>query len=184
MLSRAGKFPDALREYSEAIKRNPEDPKPYSNRAACYMKLAEWSLALEVRVGVWRLVFEGAISLSTTFSCTAQDCNTCVAKDPTFVKGFLRKGNVLLAMQRFNEARDVFRDVLEMDADNAEAKQGLQKVGVFIFFLFSVVFVQRHRFLLLDISSFRVVLYLNTKNNHRRLWARASCRPRRSASAR
>lgn len=69
-LFKKGDYANAVKHYSEAIKRNPEDPKLYSNRAACYTKLAAFDLGLK-------------------------DCDKCVELDPKFIKGWIRKGTIL-----------------------------------------------------------------------------------------
>jgi len=67
-----GDYSNAVKHYTEAIKRNPDDPKLYSNRAACYTKLAAFDLGLK-------------------------DCETCIKLDEKFIKGYIRKGKILQA---------------------------------------------------------------------------------------
>ncbi|XP_064182203.1 stress-induced-phosphoprotein 1 isoform X1 [Anguilla rostrata] len=97
-----GDYPLAMKHYSEAIKRNPHDAKLFSNRAACYTKLAEFQLALK-------------------------DCEECIRLEPTFIKGYTRKAAALEAMKDFTKAMDVYQKALELDSNSKEATEGLQR---------------------------------------------------------
>lgn len=65
-----GDYANAVKHYTEAIRRNPDKATYYSNRAACYTKLAAFDLGLK-------------------------DCEKCVELDPKFIKGWIRKGHIL-----------------------------------------------------------------------------------------
>ncbi|KAJ2159388.1 Hsp90 cochaperone [Coemansia sp. RSA 552] len=97
-LFKAAKFAEAQSEYSEAIKRNPKDPRNYSNRAACLTKL---------------MAIPDAI----------KDCDACVSIDPTFVKAYIRKANALFLMRDYAEALDALE---EAKAQDAEKKNGTE----------------------------------------------------------
>jgi len=94
-----GDWAQAVKFYSEAIRRNPKDSKIYSNRAACYTKLTAFDLALK-------------------------DCDTSIGLDASFVKAYLRKGNVLKAMGQIQKAMDVYEKAMDIAPDSEEAKQG------------------------------------------------------------
>ena len=54
-----GKFPQALKEYEEAIKRSPKEAKYHSNLGTCFVKLMEFAGA--------RDCFEKALSLDENY---------------------------------------------------------------------------------------------------------------------
>lgn len=100
-----GDYPAAIKHYSEAIRRNPDEPKYYSNRAACYTKLAAFDLGLK-------------------------DCEKCVEIDPKFIKGWIRKGKILQGMQQQTKALTAYQKALELDPSNSEALEGYRSCAV------------------------------------------------------
>merc|ERR1719181_2114869 len=78
----------------KAIKLDPENHIFYSNRAAAYMALEQYDKALA-------------------------DSDECIRLQPTWAKGFSRRGAALFRMDKLGPARDAFEKGLELDQDNA-----------------------------------------------------------------
>eukprot|EP00092_Neocalanus_flemingeri_P006374 GFUD01006863.1.p1 GENE.GFUD01006863.1~~GFUD01006863.1.p1 ORF type:complete len:332 (-),score=92.67 GFUD01006863.1:244-1239(-) len=102
---KSGDWANAVKHYTEALKRNPNDAKIFSNRAACYTKL-------------------------NAFDLTIKDCDASIALDPGFVKAYLRKANVLKAMGQSQKAMEVYTKALELDPNSDEAKNGYKDCAV------------------------------------------------------
>lgn len=83
-------FPGAVAAYSEMIKRAPDDPRGYSNRAAAFIKLFEFPSALE-------------------------DCNTAIKKDPKFIRAYIRKAQIYFGMRKYSECIDACNEATEID---------------------------------------------------------------------
>lgn len=89
-----GDWPNAIKAYSEMIKRDPNDARGYSNRAAALAKL---------------MSFPDAI----------RDCDQAIKLDPTFIRAYIRKANAQLAMKDYKACTDTL-----YEAKDAEIKAG------------------------------------------------------------
>lgn len=92
---RQQKFPEAKKEYDEAIKRDPTNHLSYSNRAAAYIKLGAIQYALK-------------------------DLEECLKIDPTFVKAYIRKGQCHTICKEYHKALKAFDEGLKLDPKNQE----------------------------------------------------------------
>ncbi|KFA64405.1 hypothetical protein S40285_01068 [Stachybotrys chlorohalonatus IBT 40285] len=101
-------FPGAVAAYSEMVKRAPEDPRGYSNRAAAFIKLFEFPSAVD-------------------------DCNMAIKKDPKFIRAYIRKAQAYFGMRKYSECVDACTEAQEVDtahhngANAREIEQQQQK---------------------------------------------------------
>lgn len=100
-----GQWPDAVKEYSEAVKRNEDDPRNWSNRAACYIKLMSIPEA-------------------------ERDVEEAIKRDPEFVKAYIRKAQCQMARRDFVKAMETLELAKSKDKDGknqVEIGQQMQK---------------------------------------------------------
>ena len=95
-------FDAAIKEYSEAIKRGPKEPRYYTNRAAAKAKRMDWQGSLE-------------------------DAESALKLDPANVKAMVKKGNAQFAQSQEYKAVETFKAALGLDAESDEAKEGLRR---------------------------------------------------------
>lgn len=100
---KAGKYPEAIAKYSEAIALNPAEHTFYSNRAAVYEKTLEWDKS-------------------------AEDGKSCIMANKTFIKGYFRLALALKALKKYKDAEDALKSGLGVEPRNKDLKNHLSEV--------------------------------------------------------
>jgi len=101
---KAGDFPGAVHEYTDAIARDPNAPVYYANRAAAYTKLMQ-------------------------FPDAKADCEKALEMDPKYVKAYARKGAIEFFMKEYHKALETYQAGLNIDPEHQECKDGLQRTA-------------------------------------------------------
>lgn len=100
---REKKFPEAIKDYEEAVKRAPNDAAIRNNLSAALTKIMDFNGA--------KAQVEKALEL-----------------DPTYTKAWGRKGDIEMAFKEYHKAMESYKKGLEIDPQNATCKEGLRKV--------------------------------------------------------
>jgi len=100
-------WPEAVKEYEEAVKRAPKNAAIRNNLAAALCKIMD---------------FNGA----------KRQIETAIELDPAYVKAWARKGDIEVVMKENHKAMESYRKGLNIDPNNIPCKQGLQKVTAMV----------------------------------------------------
>lgn len=95
-----GNFEAAIKYYTEAIALDPKNHVLYSNRSAAFAKDENFTAALE-------------------------DANQTIVLNPTWSKGYSRKGSALAYLGRHDEAIQAYEKGLELEPGNEQLAAGL-----------------------------------------------------------
>jgi len=96
-----GKFPEAVKCYEEAIKRNPDDKVSYTNRATAYIKL-------------------GAIPQAI------KDCEKALELDSKYVKAYIKKAHAHFIMKDYSRALETYQIAIDIEPNNKEVENGIK----------------------------------------------------------
>merc|ERR1719410_1521702 len=104
---RAKKWPEAVKEYEDAVKRAPKNAPIRNNLAAALCKIIDFNGA--------KTQIEVAIDL-----------------DPKYVKAWARKGDIEVVMKENHKAMESYRKGLQIEPNNPSCKEGLRKVTMMV----------------------------------------------------
>lgn len=100
---RNGNYQSAIKYFDEAIEKDSENYILYSNRSAAYLSSGDGDNAFK-------------------------DAEKCVNLEPTWAKGYGRKGAALHMLKKYEEAIISFEEGLKLESDNSYLISGLELV--------------------------------------------------------
>ncbi|KAH7522272.1 hypothetical protein FEM48_Zijuj07G0120800 [Ziziphus jujuba var. spinosa] len=101
---KAGNYLKAAAVYTQAIKQDPNNPTLYSNRAAAFLQLVKLNKALA-------------------------DAETTITLNPQWEKGYFRKGCILEAMERYDDALAAFQTALQYNPQSTEVSRKIKRIS-------------------------------------------------------
>lgn len=101
---KAGNYLKAAALYTQAIKQDPQNPTLYSNRAAAFLNLVKLTKALA-------------------------DAEMTITLSPNWEKGYFRKGCILEAMERYDEALEAFQVASQYNPQSTEVAKKIKRIS-------------------------------------------------------
>ncbi|XP_071408436.1 RNA polymerase II-associated protein 3 isoform X1 [Pithys albifrons albifrons] len=98
-----GKFDEAIECYTRGMHSDPYNPVLPTNRASAFYRMKKFAVA-------------------------ESDCNLALALDKNYIKAYARRGAARFALKNLQGAKEDYEKVLELDANNIEAKNELKKI--------------------------------------------------------
>jgi len=104
-MAQTGDYHGAVKMFSKAIQLDPSDFRFFGNRSYCYDRIEKYDNALK-------------------------DADAAIRLASEWPKGYFRKGRALTGLKRFQEAEQVFQQVLKLDPVCEDAQFELARVRV------------------------------------------------------
>lgn len=98
---KAQRYEEAIEFFTQAIQHNPNDHVFYSNRSGAYLNSGDYDKALE-------------------------DAETCVKMNPSWPRGYQRKGTALFYQEKIDDAIATYKAGLQVDPNNADLQKDLK----------------------------------------------------------
>lgn len=113
------KYPEAIKHYTEALKRNPSDPKaslwqstlPICSVLFCILVFVMW-LELTNWPYCTQQVYSNRAACYTKLGALPEglkDANKCIELDHKFVKGYSRKAAIQFFMKEYDKALETYQ---------------------------------------------------------------------------